>query len=217
MPNPPCKIWCSVSNQWLTRRILSVILEVAFGSKNLTQIFSTGKIFGFREELGWNLQIISWTGPGKISPSAALSTMCSTTVITGTKMNMSSTSCFTGGRNSAAAAKISTSRWMTSFWCRPASATLPWAHRWIPLPLCCIFPCRLSSRCSKRAASMISRRNHPGRAPLPPPAVLCQPDLSVCPAGRALRPAGGQSQSGAAAPYPLHRVLPYPAQYHARG
>lgn len=42
------------------------------------------------------MQIISWTGPRKISPSAALSTMCSTTVITGTKMNMSSTSCFTG-------------------------------------------------------------------------------------------------------------------------
>lgn len=44
-----------------------------------------------------------------------------------------------------------------------------------------------------------------------------KPDLPVCPAGRALRPAGGQSQSGAAAPCPLHRVLPYPAQYHARG
>ena len=31
----PCKIWCSSSNQWLTRRILSVILEVTFWVENL--------------------------------------------------------------------------------------------------------------------------------------------------------------------------------------
>lgn len=50
LPNHPVKFQPKAQKKQLTRRIFSVIIEKSPAQKNLIRIFSTGKMFGFREE-----------------------------------------------------------------------------------------------------------------------------------------------------------------------